>query len=1802
MKSFAAAIRNNCLFVCVLVLLLCPAGADCQETQGFISGQALTLAGENVAGLCIDIYSGQCWDTWIAGSETDAEGRYLLAAPPGSYYVYADVSCAADPALSEQWWTSRGGSAECRDAEAVTVTDSQTVSGINFALEQSAVISGRVTAADGTPLSGVCVDAATDPCGENWQAGTQTDRDGYFSIAVPAGTYYLRTYVDCDETGAAGTYIDQHWTSAGAAGDCRESEAVTVGDSRTVSGIDFTLEQGAFISGRVTAADGTPLPGVCVDASRGLCGEDWQNTATTDTDGSFSIIVPPGSYYLTTYVDCDETGAASAYIDRHWTATGGADDCLEAEATRVATGQTVWGIDFALEQGSFITGRVTTADGTPLPGVCVDATGGLCGDKWQSGADTDADGSFSIIVPPGTYYLRTYVDCDETGASSTYVDAHWTSAGGTSDCSAAEAVTVAAGQTVSGISFSLGQGSVITGRVTASDGTPLPGVCVDASQGLCGESWQGGTSTGADGTFSLVVPPGSYYLTTYVDCDETGAAGTYIDRHWTATGGAGDCRDAEAVSVGQGQTVPGIDFSLSQGSVISGRVTASDGTPLQNVCVDAFSGLCWENWQGGANTDREGYFSIKVPAGTYYIGTYTGCDESGTAGTHIDAHWTSAGGTGDCSEAEAVRVGDGQTVANIDFTLGQGSVIAGRVTASDGTPLPGVCVDVSGGPCWENWQNGTSTDAGGYYSITVPAGSYYVATSVGCDETGAGSTYVDAHWTSAGGTSECFEAGAVRVGDGQTVSNIDFTLSQGSVITGRVTTSDGTPLPGVCVDAFGGQCWDNWKAGGTTATDGSYEIVVPPGSYHLLTYVQCDDTTGAVKNYSDEFWTSTGGSQNCEKSEPVTLQQGQTVSGIDFALDQGAVITGRVTTEDGRPAAQVCIEAFGSPCWEDWWSGAQTDSSGEYTLIVPQGSYYVIADVGCAESGALDTAISQWWAGGSGTSDCAEAAPLSVKTGQTAAQADFVLPAGGVISGTVTSGRGTALADICILAEDRQCGGTLYGIGFTDAQGAYSITVPRGSYYIFTAADCSDDTSRQALIDAWWTQAGGSAICSNADPVAVSTGATVAAVDFSLSQGGMLTGRVTTDNGTPLINVCINADSSFCWGFTYGGAETDENGIFSLPVPAGSYYLSTDVYCADDNDLRNYADKTWNSSGGAAECDAAEQVTVSAGTATTGLHFELAYDNTILTAGFEADILSGTAPLTVSFTDRSTGDIDAWIWDFGDGGFSSEQNPQHTYRAPGTYTVGLTVDGPEGRNDDIQNDLIVVAAQAGGDTAALNGTVSGDVTAGVSIYILGAEERLAASGPEGLYTVAGLPPGEYSVVPIKGRTVFSPQIQQVVLAAGDNQTIDFSSSLTGLLISDGVAEPAQALDDGSTRVALTASVEEFGGARIDTVTIDLSSIGGSNSLLMYDDGNSGDETEGDGIYSAATTVAPGTPPGLKGLVVRAEDTAGRPAEAIIELEVINRITGSVPGSGSARETLENKLPGQKLTLRFALDPQSGLRSAAACSALLNIFKPDGTSYRQSIPLSTTESQLVINGATAGSWLYEIQNACTSSQSYRISTTTSGTAVVFGVVVDAASGSELDGIIMRSTAGISTATADGYYLLLHPSGQYTLTAQPLAHQPASRSLSLIAGGSTAVDLALLPTGSDNQSGIVDCPLEDNATIDAGALSLLRAFRDRRLKHTAAGADLVRRYYRHGREAARLLRHHPALRHSVRSCVLALLPHIAAALDNRPIRLSSDQQALIRSCLTGIAAKASAELKQTISSLTRKLDHGTLLNGL
>ena len=75
----------------------------------------------------------------------------------------------------------------------------------------------------------------------------------------------------------------------------------------------------------------------------------------------------------------------------------------------------------------------------------------------------------------------------------------------------------------------------------------------------------------------------------------------------------------------------------------------------------------------------------------------------------------------------------------------------------------------------------------------------------------------------------------------------------------------------------------------------------------------------------------------------------------------------------------------------------------------------------------------------------------------------------------------------------------------------------------------------------------------------------------------------------------------------------------------------------------------------------------------------------------DANPRKGRVPLTVSFTDKSKGNISAWRWDFGDGKSSDLQNPVHEYESAATYIPRLTIRNSRGEEARDAGDISIEA-------------------------------------------------------------------------------------------------------------------------------------------------------------------------------------------------------------------------------------------------------------------------------------------------------------------------------------------------------------------------------------------------------------------------------------------------------------------------------------------------------------------------------
>ena len=114
-----------------------------------------------------------------------------------------------------------------------------------------------------------------------------------------------------------------------------------------------------------------------------------------------------------------------------------------------------------------------------------------------------------------------------------------------------------------------------------------------------------------------------------------------------------------------------------------------------------------------------------------------------------------------------------------------------------------------------------------------------------------------------------------------------------------------------------------------------------------------------------------------------------------------------------------------------------------------------------------------------------------------------------------------------------------------------------------------------------------------------------------------------------------------------------------------------------------------------------EEVLTGSYVVSTG-HIDLTSTITIIspTVAFTGTPNIGYTPLTVSFTDLSTNAV-SWLWNFGDGGSSTLQNPTYVYNTVGTYTVELTVN--DGAAIESKTDYVSVGGHSSGNVISNTG-------------------------------------------------------------------------------------------------------------------------------------------------------------------------------------------------------------------------------------------------------------------------------------------------------------------------------------------------------------------------------------------------------------------------------------------------------------------------------------------------------------------
>lgn len=749
------------------------------------------------------------------------------------------------------------------------------VTGADYTAIRCTVISGHIGTAGGTPVQYAQVDPLYDGQLDS------TDENGFYQVGVPSG-----------------------WT-----GTIRVTKPMLRFDppekfyeNVTADLTDQDIEAIPYkcISGYVKTAAGEPVEGVIV-RTPDIWSDYEDYICYTDADGYYCLRVPPG-------------WSGRMYAEK-WTYLFEPTTKTYDDVTSDIPGQNYTAIPFRK-----ISGHVRTADGTPVEGVSV-----LSHNEHGSGsgAITDANGYYSVSVPPGwsggievyTYskpfsfdpaeriyenvtedltgqdilaipfvqisgYVRTpegtpisdatvYSDAsgrvytDTNGCYSVLVPREWS---GTIDVDKPNYKIEPEYRTYENVTSALSDQNftalsylTIQGTVRTPDGKSLAA--------YISASYDGVSAVADDnGNYTCLVPPGwSGSL--------TAQRGLYVFEP--------DLKTYENVTSG----LVDQDFTAVPYVTISGYVETIDGQPLEGVSVRAQGGYSSEY------TDSDGYYVTHVPPG--WSGSIS-----------VDAYqyaFTPATTT-------YQNVTTDQTGQN--FTAAPYRMISGSVRMADGSPVVGASILYSN----NGWA--ASTDSNGYYSFGVPPG-----------------------WSgnvNASGSFLAFEPASKSYSNVQAdISGQDYTATQLYKISGYIHTASGEKVETACVRASGvtQEAYVDYY--------GRYEIGVPPGWSGIVTpqgwFYEMEPESRSYTNVgsdlSDQDYTATPVSKSLadiKKSPDGTFVICPSVH-ITGCFDD-CIYVGTATHDFGIKVC--CPGTYYSPGYRQYITGfVSTDSNNERCII-----------------------------------------------------------------------------------------------------------------------------------------------------------------------------------------------------------------------------------------------------------------------------------------------------------------------------------------------------------------------------------------------------------------------------------------------------------------------------------------------------------------------------------------------------------------------------------------------------------------------------------------------------------------------------------------------------------------------------------------------------------------------------------------------------------------------------------------------------------------------------------------------------
>ena len=508
----------------------------------------------------------------------------------------------------------------------------------DFAERATSGLKGRVIW-KGQDLSQTTVQVYKDEDLKNLYTGVTQLNSGEFEVRVEPGRYYLVAFVDLNRSGkfdigdGMGIFGITNWNDSN-----QQKQIVKVLDRQVIRGIDIIItarmqkvgEQRQIVSvsdyqedpfeqfkselemissgvkGQVMYAGQASLKNTLVFAYTDLSWKYRSAETQVAADGNFALSLPPGKYYLMAIIDRDNN---NLFDSGDALGIYGVTDLRESQAipqpVLVSPNQFVSDVQITITGKQIMSGQVVPVDEPVEGGDSVGtATAQLTGKVRWTGisskggviqvfreatllkavhqVEVSKDGTFSLQLPPGDYYLIANIDADGDGR---YSAGDGLGGYGTADITTAPpaALTVVAGANPE-ITIFVSARSNADGQLEA-----IAEGAIDLSQansgGISGQvRWDGkvfkegilslsetpdfrspvaiSLNLEDDGRYEVSIPPGDYYVMAVIDLDgdrKSGlrdGVGIYGTRHPVRS------KDLQRVSVFSDYITPHIDIEI----------------------------------------------------------------------------------------------------------------------------------------------------------------------------------------------------------------------------------------------------------------------------------------------------------------------------------------------------------------------------------------------------------------------------------------------------------------------------------------------------------------------------------------------------------------------------------------------------------------------------------------------------------------------------------------------------------------------------------------------------------------------------------------------------------------------------------------------------------------------------------------------------------------------------------------------------------------------------------------------------------------------------------------------------------------------------------------------------------------------------------------------------------------------------------------------------------------------------------------------------------------------------------------